>query len=158
MGSGSADGACAADDFDCYSGSVQDRFGMEAIASLHRQLDDDDNGNIDLSESDDVCFKSYLNRKSKVYENHVSMTRNRCSLSWHKLYTRKHIEISLFRLLSFNEQYHRRAFLFFKECCLFYVYLSKIWFHWNVYIVKYYNDVSNSACRTELPFLLLKKK
>lgn len=53
MGSGSADGACAADDFDCYSGSVQDRFGMEAIASLHRQLDDDDNGNIDLSESDD---------------------------------------------------------------------------------------------------------
>ncbi|XP_017116362.1 stromal interaction molecule homolog isoform X1 [Drosophila elegans] len=51
MGSGSADGACAADDFDCYN--VQDRFGMEAIASLHRQLDDDDNGNIDLSESDD---------------------------------------------------------------------------------------------------------
>ncbi|XP_030568645.1 stromal interaction molecule homolog isoform X3 [Drosophila novamexicana] len=26
---------------------------MEAIATLHRQLDDDDNGNIDLSESDD---------------------------------------------------------------------------------------------------------
>lgn len=29
---------------------------MEAIRSLHRQLDDDDNGNIDLSESDDVSF------------------------------------------------------------------------------------------------------
>ncbi|XP_017852064.1 stromal interaction molecule homolog isoform X1 [Drosophila busckii] len=53
VNSGSADGACSADDLDCYSGSVQDRFGMEAIASLHRQLDDDDNGNIDLSESDD---------------------------------------------------------------------------------------------------------
>ena len=35
---------------------------MEAIATLHRQLDDDDNGNIDLSESDDVGFVlfSYL--------------------------------------------------------------------------------------------------
>ncbi|XP_068141486.1 stromal interaction molecule homolog isoform X1 [Drosophila tropicalis] len=52
-GSASADGACNADDFDCFNGNVQDRFGMEAIASLHRQLDDDDNGNIDLSESDD---------------------------------------------------------------------------------------------------------
>lgn len=27
---------------------------MEAIKSLHQQLDDDDNGNIDLTESDDV--------------------------------------------------------------------------------------------------------
>ncbi|KAH8343243.1 hypothetical protein KR059_007525 [Drosophila kikkawai] len=55
MGSGSADGACGADELDCHHGSssTQDRFGMEAIASLHRQLDDDDNGNIDLSESDD---------------------------------------------------------------------------------------------------------
>uniref|UniRef100_A0A1A9WVA3 SAM domain-containing protein n=1 Tax=Glossina brevipalpis TaxID=37001 RepID=A0A1A9WVA3_9MUSC len=50
-GSGSADGACHADDLECYS--MQDRLGMEAIRSLHRQLDDDDNGNIDLSESDD---------------------------------------------------------------------------------------------------------
>lgn len=54
LGSGSADGACHADDLDCYSGNVQDRLGMEAIRTLHRQLDDDDNGNIDLSESDDV--------------------------------------------------------------------------------------------------------
>ncbi|XP_065362829.1 stromal interaction molecule homolog isoform X3 [Calliphora vicina] len=51
LGSGSADGACHADDLDCYND--QDRLGMEAIRSLHRQLDDDDNGNIDLSESDD---------------------------------------------------------------------------------------------------------
>ena len=54
LGSGSADGACHADDLDCYND--QDRLGMEAIRSLHRQLDDDDNGNIDLSESDDVSF------------------------------------------------------------------------------------------------------
>ncbi|XP_037919240.1 stromal interaction molecule homolog isoform X2 [Hermetia illucens] len=53
LGSGSADGSCHADDLDCFGGSVQDRLGMEAIKSLHRQLDDDDNGNIDLSESDD---------------------------------------------------------------------------------------------------------
>ncbi|XP_055842865.1 stromal interaction molecule homolog isoform X2 [Episyrphus balteatus] len=53
LGSGSADGACHADDLDCYGGNIQDRLGMEAIRTLHRQLDDDDNGNIDLSESDD---------------------------------------------------------------------------------------------------------
>jgi len=52
LGSGSADGACQADDIDCYS--PQDRLSMEAIRALHKQLDDDDNGNIDLSESDDV--------------------------------------------------------------------------------------------------------
>ncbi|XP_043071924.1 stromal interaction molecule homolog isoform X3 [Drosophila grimshawi] len=49
----SSDVTCNANDFDCENGNVQDRLGMEAIASLHRQLDDDDNGNIDLSESDD---------------------------------------------------------------------------------------------------------
>lgn len=50
-GSGSADGACSADDVECIA--HHDHLGMEAIRSLHRQLDDDDNGNIDLSESDD---------------------------------------------------------------------------------------------------------
>ncbi|KAH8394150.1 hypothetical protein KR215_011587, partial [Drosophila sulfurigaster] len=53
INSGSSDNTCNSEDFDCYNGNVQDRLGMEAIASLHRQLDDDDNGNIDLSESDD---------------------------------------------------------------------------------------------------------
>ncbi|CAB3251695.1 unnamed protein product [Arctia plantaginis] len=32
---------------------LQDRAGLEAITMLHRQLDDDANGNVDLSESDD---------------------------------------------------------------------------------------------------------
>lgn len=55
-GSGSsADGSCQAEDIECYN----DRLGMEAIRSLHRQLDDDDNGNIDLSESDDVGLKNF---------------------------------------------------------------------------------------------------
>jgi len=53
-GSGSADGACMVDDTDCLA-SLHDRIGLEAIKSLHQQLDDDDNGNIDLEESDDVC-------------------------------------------------------------------------------------------------------
>lgn len=51
-GSGSADGACFADDIEC--AEMHDRLGMEAIKSLHQQLDDDENGNIDLTESDDV--------------------------------------------------------------------------------------------------------
>ncbi|XP_049549440.1 stromal interaction molecule homolog isoform X3 [Anopheles darlingi] len=44
-------GACTIDDIDCLA--HHDQLGMEAIRSLHRQLDDDDNGDIDLSESDD---------------------------------------------------------------------------------------------------------
>ncbi|CRK96857.1 CLUMA_CG009934, isoform A [Clunio marinus] len=43
--------SCTIDDFDCPTYS--DQIGLEAIRSLHRQLDDDDNGDIDLSESDD---------------------------------------------------------------------------------------------------------
>lgn len=53
-GSGSADGACLADDIECTE--MHDRLGMEAIRSLHQQLDDDENGNIDLTESDDVSY------------------------------------------------------------------------------------------------------
>lgn len=34
--------------------AAQDRQGLEAIRSLHRQLDDDANGAVDLSESDEV--------------------------------------------------------------------------------------------------------
>lgn len=48
-----------ADDVECTE--LHDRLGMEAIRSLHQQLDDDDNGNIDLSESDDVSAKMCAN-------------------------------------------------------------------------------------------------
>lgn len=41
------------DDIACLSMAASDRMGLEAIRSLHQQLDDDENGNIDLSESDD---------------------------------------------------------------------------------------------------------
>lgn len=49
---GSTDGSCLEHDAECH----HDHLGMEAIKLLHRQLDDDDNGDIDLSESDDVSF------------------------------------------------------------------------------------------------------
>lgn len=42
------------DDLACITMASHDRLGLEAIRSLHSQLDDDANGNIDLSESDDV--------------------------------------------------------------------------------------------------------
>ncbi|XP_025413579.1 stromal interaction molecule homolog isoform X2 [Sipha flava] len=41
------------DDIACLTMATQDRVGLEAIRSLHRQLDDDADGAIDLSESDD---------------------------------------------------------------------------------------------------------
>lgn len=42
---------------------MHDKLGMEAIRTLHQQLDDDENGNIDLSESDDVSDKQNYNFK-----------------------------------------------------------------------------------------------
>lgn len=44
------------DDIACLTMATQDRVGLEAIRSLHRQLDDDADGAIDLSESDDVSL------------------------------------------------------------------------------------------------------
>lgn len=41
--------------------ATQDRVGLEAIRSLHRQLDDDADGAIDLSESDDVSLLKVQN-------------------------------------------------------------------------------------------------
>lgn len=41
------------DDLSCTITSPNDKYGLEAIKSLHRQLDDDANGAVDLSESDD---------------------------------------------------------------------------------------------------------
>ncbi|XP_046395505.1 stromal interaction molecule homolog isoform X2 [Ischnura elegans] len=41
------------DDAACLALASCDRLGLEAIKSLHRQLDDDANGNVDLSESDE---------------------------------------------------------------------------------------------------------
>ncbi|KAJ8933378.1 hypothetical protein NQ318_018447, partial [Aromia moschata] len=52
---------CSIDDFACLAMAQSDRLGLEAIKSLHRQLDDDQDGNIDLSESDDDMKKRQRN-------------------------------------------------------------------------------------------------
>lgn len=44
------------DDLSCSIVAGNDKQGLEAIRSLHRQLDDDANGAVDLSESDDVSL------------------------------------------------------------------------------------------------------
>lgn len=52
--------------------ATQDRVGLEAIRSLHRQLDDDADGAIDLSESDDVSFFQIdFNLKILIYSNKI---------------------------------------------------------------------------------------
>uniref|UniRef100_A0A1B6C0H7 SAM domain-containing protein n=1 Tax=Clastoptera arizonana TaxID=38151 RepID=A0A1B6C0H7_9HEMI len=55
--------SCLSDDLLCLTMVNQDRLGLEAIKSLHRQLDDDANGAVDLSESDDFL------REELKYEN-----------------------------------------------------------------------------------------
>ncbi|CAG9762870.1 unnamed protein product [Ceutorhynchus assimilis] len=45
--------SCNYDDFACLSMAASDKQGLDAIISLHRQLDDDEDGNIDYAESDD---------------------------------------------------------------------------------------------------------
>lgn len=45
---------CSLEDFACLAMAANDRLGFQAIKSLHQKLDDDANGNIDYSESDDV--------------------------------------------------------------------------------------------------------
>lgn len=44
-----------------------DRLGLEAIKSLHSQLDDDANGNVDLTESDDVRIFILFSRNMCYY-------------------------------------------------------------------------------------------
>lgn len=55
---GSSRSSCPDTDLECIERNLSesDRLGLEAIRLLHGQLDDDDNGNVDLSESDDVSF------------------------------------------------------------------------------------------------------
>ncbi|KAL9695668.1 hypothetical protein quinque_014953 [Culex quinquefasciatus] len=70
------------DDFECIT--HHDQLGMEAIRSLHRQLDDDDNGDIDLSESDDFLreelkYDSGYEKRHKAFhfndDMHISVKR-----------------------------------------------------------------------------------
>lgn len=49
---------CSEEDFACLAMAQKDRLGLEAIKQLHKQLDDDKDGTIDLSESDDVSIEN----------------------------------------------------------------------------------------------------
>lgn len=45
----------------CYKGDLvceKDKLGYEAISTLHHQMDDDENGDIDLEESAEVGFSN----------------------------------------------------------------------------------------------------
>ncbi len=53
------------DELGCLSMASQDRLGLDAIKSLHRQLDDDADGNVDFSESDEVC----MTVKKNIFKN-----------------------------------------------------------------------------------------
>lgn len=68
LGAASPPEACDAESLDCPN--YYDQIGLEAIRSLHRQLDDDDNGDIDLSESDDVkqTNQSLRNRSPFLFD------------------------------------------------------------------------------------------
>ncbi|CAG2064919.1 unnamed protein product [Timema podura] len=71
------------DDIVCLSMASNDRIGLEAIRALHRQLDDDANGNVDLSESDEVTswgqMRSYLNKEvaALAYKTYINSRRAR---------------------------------------------------------------------------------
>ncbi|XP_014255395.1 stromal interaction molecule homolog isoform X1 [Cimex lectularius] len=66
------------DDLSCSMISPNDRVGLEAIRSLHRQLDDDANGAVDLSESDDFLreelqYESGSERRQKAFHRNDDM-------------------------------------------------------------------------------------
>lgn len=55
---------CSNDDISCFAMGTHDKLGLEAIKALHHQLDDDRNGNVDLTETDDVCIAKIFNVSS----------------------------------------------------------------------------------------------
>ncbi|XP_017786217.1 PREDICTED: stromal interaction molecule homolog isoform X2 [Nicrophorus vespilloides] len=63
---------CNNDDFTCLAMASNDKLGLEAIRALHQQLDDDANGNIDLSETgdflrEDLKLDSGYEKRQKVF-------------------------------------------------------------------------------------------
>ncbi|KAJ8984556.1 hypothetical protein NQ317_006842 [Molorchus minor] len=73
---------CTINDFACLAMAQSDRLGLEAIKTLHKQLDDDKDGNIDLSESDDFLKEElkydsgYEKRQKNFHRNddmHISV-------------------------------------------------------------------------------------
>ncbi|EFA02431.1 stromal interaction molecule homolog isoform X2 [Tribolium castaneum] len=69
---------CSIDDFACLTMAANDRLGLEAIKTLHQKLDDDANGNVDLSESDDFLreelqYDSGYERRQKAFHRNDDM-------------------------------------------------------------------------------------
>ncbi|CAG9819475.1 unnamed protein product [Phaedon cochleariae] len=67
--------SCNMEDFACLAMAHKDRLGLEAIKQLHKQLDDDKDGNIDLSESDDF-LKEELKYNSGAEKRQKNFHRN----------------------------------------------------------------------------------
>ncbi|XP_060530320.1 stromal interaction molecule homolog [Cylas formicarius] len=67
--------SCSYDDFACLSMAQNDKHGLEAIRSLHQQLDDDQDGNIDYAESDDF-LKAELKYDSGAEKRQRAFHRN----------------------------------------------------------------------------------
>ncbi|XP_060826958.1 stromal interaction molecule homolog isoform X3 [Bombus pascuorum] len=66
------------DDLACLTLASHDRLGLEAIKSLHSQLDDDANGNVDLSESDDFLreelqYEAGYERRQRAFHHNDDM-------------------------------------------------------------------------------------
>ncbi|XP_033216491.1 stromal interaction molecule homolog isoform X2 [Belonocnema kinseyi] len=66
------------DDLACLTMASNDRLGLEAIKSLHSQLDDDANGNVDLSESDDFLreelqYEAGYERRQRAFHHNDDM-------------------------------------------------------------------------------------
>ncbi|RZC32881.1 SAM 2 domain containing protein [Asbolus verrucosus] len=69
---------CSIDDFACLAMAANDRLGLEAIKTLHQKLDDDANGNVDLTESDDFLreelqYDSGYERRQKAFHRNDDM-------------------------------------------------------------------------------------
>ncbi|EEB09960.1 conserved hypothetical protein [Pediculus humanus corporis] len=73
---------CIGDELVCLSMTAQDRLALDAIKSLHRQLDDDADGNVDFSESDeflreDLKYQDGYQRRQQAFhrndDKHISV-------------------------------------------------------------------------------------
>ncbi|KAF5302355.1 hypothetical protein FQA39_LY10394 [Lamprigera yunnana] len=73
---------CSSEDTSCLGLDTNDQLGLEAIKTLHNQLDDDRNGNVDLTETDDFLraelqYASGYERRQKAFhqndDTHISV-------------------------------------------------------------------------------------
>ncbi|KAI4463884.1 stromal interaction molecule [Holotrichia oblita] len=73
---------CNSEDYSCLAMLSSDKHGLEAIRELHKQLDDDENGNVDLSETGDFLRQDlkidsgYEKRQQVFHQNddmHISV-------------------------------------------------------------------------------------